>query len=63
MSERGSLSEKAAIIEGRIIVLEAAKAAARTRAERRPINQQLHVAQSLLAWIETRKGYSDGEAD
>lgn len=63
MREARTLSETAAHIEARIMVLEEAKAAARTRAERRPINQQLHAAQSLLAWIETRKGYSDGQAD
>jgi hypothetical protein len=61
MREPSRLSDTAAMIEGRINALEEAKSAARTRAERRPINQQLHAAQSLLAWIETRKGYTDGE--
>ena len=63
MREPRRLADTASILEVRIIALEEAKWAARTRAERRPINQQLHAAQSLLAWVKTREGYPDGSAD
>lgn len=54
--ERGP-NAMARTIEARIAELEAEKAACRTREERRPINQHLHMLRDLLAWCKTRAGY------
>ena len=43
--------------QDRIAELEAQKAVCETRAERRPINQQLHETRRMLDWCKTRAGY------
>lgn len=47
----------ARLCEDRMAELEEAKAACRTRAERKPINQHLHTLRGMLRWCETRAGY------
>lgn len=44
-----------------IAKLEAEKAAASSRAERRPINQRLHSLRGLLEWAKTRVGYVESD--
>ena len=44
-------------LESRIDELEAHKLSLRTRAERRPVNKQLHMLRGLLEWSKTRAGY------
>lgn len=54
--DRG-LNERAAMIEARIADLEAAKSDCRSRAERRPINQQIHNLKGVLDWCRSRMGF------
>lgn len=44
-------------LDARIDELEGQKREARGRAERRPINQQIHACRDLLRWCQTRVGY------
>ena len=44
-------------LEARIAALEAARAECRTRAERKPVNKQLHLCRDLLRWVKSRAGY------
>ncbi|MBV1692180.1 hypothetical protein KRR38_33655 [Novosphingobium sp. G106] len=47
----------AQLCEDRIAELEAKRAAAKTRAERKPINRQLHTVRQLLRFAVSRAGY------
>lgn len=47
----------ALFLEARIDELEAHKLTLRTRAEKRPVNQQLHTLRDMLYWCRTRAGY------
>lgn len=42
----------------RLAELEGFKADARTKAERRAINKQMHSLRLILAWCKTRAGYT-----
>lgn len=47
----------ARFLEDRIEELEAQKCEAATKADRRPINRQLHRCRDLLRWAKSRAGY------
>ena len=51
-----NLNDMAAEIEARIADLDLEKTAV-PRAERRPINQQIHTLRNLLDWCKTRADY------
>jgi hypothetical protein len=53
----------ARLCEDRIAELEAAKAACRSREERRPINQHLHTLRDMLRWCRSRAGYVETPRD
>lgn len=52
-----SLDVLAARLSDAIVDLEAERDEARTKAERRPINQRLRSARFLLNWLQSRRGY------
>ena len=68
MSDARSINEAARMLEEKIAKLEADRAAAPTRAARRPINQRIHSLRGLRDWVKTdwdktRAGYEPTPAD
>lgn len=59
MNQATGPNRMAALVEAKIVELEAQRADAGTRDERRRLNRLLHQSKELLRWCRTRTGYRD----